>query len=95
MMSQGMADAGRLRRAYLGQDEWEGARPRSGRCLGGTGQGFTLGGHRLASLYRNPENGNKRLKAGKLRPLHHSSWQKYANSDRATGTGMGKRRGPR
>ncbi len=49
------ASLGSLRREYLGQDENRGARhPPLRRIARSGGAVFTLGGHRLSSLYRTP-----------------------------------------
>jgi len=69
--------ADRLRREYLCQDEGAAAPcPASVPSIGKhAGQGLTLDGHRLSSLFRRPEAGMAALINGERA---HSSWQKYS-----------------
>ena len=69
------AAAGRLRREYLGQGEGEGPAPHRMALPSAPGDAFTLGGHRLSSLYRDAEAGALTLTSGYRPP---SSWQKYS-----------------
>jgi hypothetical protein len=50
-------------------------------------QSFSLGGHRLSSLYRFSMKRVSRLISGKLTPA--SSWQKYSHPTGAKGTTFG------
>jgi len=68
--------------AYFGQDEADQDPPRRLGRQTHRRRGFTLYGHRLASLYRTPIKPAPGLMFGKNDP--HSSCQKYANPTPAT-----------
>lgn len=88
-----IAEVGCLRREYFCQEEDQGPLRHPARPSHGTQAGrrsFSLGGHRLSSLYRAPYQSALTLILRKGGPV--SSWQKYSISTKPTGatTGAGK-----
>lgn len=75
------AKLGCLRREYFGQDESQNAnRPRHLLQWSGGGRRFTLGGHRLSSLYRTMNYKRLRLTGRYEAENAVSSWSKYSRS---------------
>ena len=63
------------------------ARPSDG--TQGAWRGFTLGGHRLSSLYRVHHASGSGLRDPYLKTSWSSSWSKYSNTAPATGAASG------
>src|SRR6056297_1690455 len=74
-----MAECGRLRREYFGQDEWDRSTLSDARATWHQApeQGFTLRGHRLSSLYRAFDQSALTLMSGESPQA--SSCRKYSN----------------